>query len=182
VVILSKYKKRNLSKRGETMKRIFTAVLLTLTLTAGVFAQGRGGGHPPDPTATLTAALGLTDAQVTAFKALIATEKTRAQAIQTEIATNRKALEALLIATAPNPTDVGNAAITAHTSEMKMAAERTWFITQFKSLLTGAQQTTLDSLIAAGTPIPGIGPGFGGGPGGFGPGGPRGAMRGGPRP
>jgi Spy/CpxP family protein refolding chaperone len=179
VLFLSKYKKRNFSKRGETMKRIFTAVLLTLTLTAGVFAQGRGG-PPRDPTATLTAALGLTDAQVTAFKALIATEKTRAQAIQTEISTNRKALEALLTATAPNPTDVGNAAITAHTSEMKMAAERTWFITQFKALLTGAQQTTLDSLLAAGTPIPGLGgPGFGG-PG-FGPG-PRGAMRGGPRP
>jgi len=172
------------------MRKILVAVVLMFTLTMMVFGQGprarmgggpppgANGGQPPDPTATLKAALNMTDAQVTAFQALIATERTRVQAIQTEIGTKRQALDALLNATSPNPTDVGNAAIAAHTSELKLAAEHAWFLGQFKSLLTGAQQTTLDGLIAAGTPIPGLG-GFGG-PGG--PGGPRGAGRGGLRP
>jgi hypothetical protein len=40
-----------------------------------------------------------------------------------------------------------------------MAAERDWFLSELKKLLTADQQATLDNLIKAGTPIPGL---FGG--------------------
>jgi len=38
-----------------------------------------------------------------------------------------------------------------------LSAERDWFLTELKKLLPGAQQQTLDSLIAARTPIPLLG-------------------------
>jgi Spy/CpxP family protein refolding chaperone len=145
------------------MKRILFAVLMIATLGMGLLAQGRRGGPPefggtpPDPTATLKAALSLTDAQVDSIKALLTTRQQRAEAIRTEIQQKRQALDALLNATSPNPTDVGNAAIALHASEIKIAAERDWFLTELKKLLTGAQQQTLDNLIAANTPLPLLG-------------------------
>lgn len=156
------------------MKRILSTVLITLTLTTFAFAQGGRRGGPPagaptgapaeqrrDPSARLKAILNLTDAQVEAVKALMQTREQRARAIFTEIAQKRQALDALLDAASPNPTNVGNAAIALHDSEKKMAAERDWFITELKKLLTGEQQATLDRLIAAhGLPFPGFGRGM----------------------
>src|SRR5436190_6857857 len=114
------------------MKPTLFAILTIVTLGAGLFAQGRqagpgpfGGpppngtprrGQAPDPTAALKAALNLTDAQIAAITTLRQTRQTRAQAIFTEIAQKRQALETLLNATPPNPTDVGNAAIALHAS------------------------------------------------------------------
>jgi len=166
------------------MKRIFVAALITIALTMMVFAQGRRGAGPqgpppafgagdgqrPDPITGLKTALNLTDGQVTAVQALLTTRQERATALRTEIETKRQALETALSVAAPVPVDVGNAAIALRASEKKLVAERDWFIAELKKLLTGDQQATLDKLIAAGTPIPGIG----------GPGGPRGAR--GPRP
>ena len=171
------------------MKRILIAVLIILSLTAGVFAQRgqrnavRPGGPPPafdgtqpgqrpDPASALKAALNLTDSQVTAIQALMQTRQDRAKTIMTDIDAKRQAFDALVNATSPNPTAVGNAAIALNASEKNLAAERDWFITELKKLLTGDQQSTLDKLIAAGTPIPGLG----------GPGGPRGGGMRGPRP
>ena len=136
------------------------------------FGRGdRSGG----PLAALKNALNLTDAQVTAIQALLQTEQTRAQALRTEIDQKRTALEALLNATAPNPTDVGNAAIALHVSEKKLPAERDWFITELKKLLTGDQQQKLDTLLAANPRLPLLGgPGGLGGPGVPGPRGFRG--------
>ena len=139
---------------------------MTFGLITSAFAQtdtrsGRAGG----PLTALKNALNLTDAQVTAIQALLQTRETRAEAIRTEIQQKRTALETLLNATTPNPTDVGNAAIALRVSERKLIAERDWFITELKKLLTGDQQQKLDTLIAAN-------PRFLGGPGG--PGGPRG--------
>ena len=152
------------------MKRILLAVAMTVTLTAALFAQRGPGGPPvgsqrPDPTTALKNALGLTDAQVDAIKVLSQTERTRVQAIMTDIQQKRQVLDTLLNAPSPNPTDVGNAAIALHTSESKLPGEREWFISELKKLLTGEQQQKLDTLLAVnggrGLPIPGLGgPGF----------------------
>jgi len=169
------------------MKRILTAVLIILGPTSAVFAQRgqravRPGGPPPafdgtqpgqrpDPTTALKAALNLTDSQVSAIQALMQTRQDRAKTIMTDIDAKRQAFDALVNATSPNPTSVGNAAIALNGAEKTLGAERDWFITELKKLLTGDQQSTLDKLIAAGTPIPGLG-----GPG------PRGGGMRGPRP
>ena len=89
--------------------------------------QTRRTGRP-SPFAALKNALNLTDAQVTAIQALLQTRETRAQALRTEIGQKRTALETLLNAATPNPTDVGNAAIALRASEKKLVAERDWFI------------------------------------------------------
>jgi Spy/CpxP family protein refolding chaperone len=151
------------------MKQTLFAILMIVILGTGVFAQGRqagprfGGpppigtpqrGQAPDRTAALKAALNLTDAQVAAITTLMQTRRTRAQAIFTEIQQKRQALDALLNATPPNPTDVGNAAIALHASEMKLAGEKDWFLTELKKLLTGEQQQTLDNLLAANARTP----------------------------
>lgn len=152
------------------MKKILFVIVMMLALSAGIFAQRgpRGqvpAGGRPDPTTALKNALGLTDAQVEAIKALMQTRDERAQAIRTEIEQKRQALNALLDAASPSPADVGNAAISLHASEKKIAAERDWFIAELKKLLTGDQQQKLDTLLAAngGREIPGLG-GFGPGP------------------
>ena len=160
------------------MKRTLLTVAATLMLAATLVAQrgpgaGFNGGQRPDPAAALKNALGLTDAQVTAIQALEQTERTRMQAIMTDIRSKRQALDTLLNLTSPNPTDVGNAAIALHAAESKTAGERDYFISELKKLLTGDQQQKLDTLIAAnggrGLPFPGLG--------GFGPRGPRGGRR-----
>ena len=109
--------------------------------------------------ARLQAALELTDAQVVAVKDLTTTRNQRAEAIRSEIKIKRETLDSLLDAASPSPTDVGNAAISLHTSQRKLPAERDWFITEFKKLLTGDQQQKLDTLLAAspGFPLPGTG-------------------------
>jgi len=147
---------------------------MSFTLAAVLLAQ-RGPGGPPfgggqrsDPAASLKSALNLTDAQVEAIKALIQTERDRAQAIRTEIQQKRQVLDTLLNAASPNPLDVGNAAIALRASESKFSAERDWFISELKKLLTGDQQQKLDTILAAGggrgLPIPGLGgPGLRGG-------------------
>ena len=166
------------------MKRIMTALLAAVTLASLTFAQNPPFGGPPtgnrpgagtapqrgqalDPLAGLKTALNLTDAQVSAIQALIQTRRTRAEAIFAEIQQKRQTLDTLLNATSPNAAEVGNAAIALRASERKLAAERDWFISELKKLLTGDQQTKLDTLLAAN-------PGFlgGGGPG------PRGPRRG----
>ena len=104
------------------MKQTLFAILMIITLGAGLFAQGRptgprpfGGpppngnpqrGQAPDRTAALKATLNLTDAQIAAIAALKQTRQTRAQAIFTEIDQKRQVQETLLNATTPNPTDV----------------------------------------------------------------------------
>jgi hypothetical protein len=156
-----------ISRKETRMKRTLVAVLIMLALTIAVDAQRRGGppgggmgmGQPPDPVSALKAALNLTDAQVVSIQALLQTRQQRAQAVQAEIEEKRLAFEASLNAPAPNPTTVGNAAIALRASENKMAAERDWFLTELKKQLTADQQATLDNLIKAGTPIPGL---FGG--------------------
>ena len=151
------------------MKRTLVAALIMLTLTIAVDAQqrrggpppggGMGMGQPPDPASALKTALNLTEAQVVSVQALLQTRQQRAQGIQTEIEQKRLAFEAAMNAPSPDPATVGNAAITLRTSENKMAAERDWFLAELKKLLTADQQATLDNLIKAGTPIPGL---FGG--------------------
>lgn len=151
----------------QTMKRILLAAVLALTLTAALIAQRgpalRGGG---EPAAALKTALGLTDAQVTAITALIRAERTRLEAIRTEIDGKQQALDALLSAASPIPVDVGNAAIALHASEAKIKAEQDYLIGQIKQQLTGEQQQKLDTLIAANGGrglLPGLGGrGFGG--------------------
>ena len=152
------------------MKQTLFAILMIVTLGAGLFAQGRQGGlgpfggpppngpgqrgQRPDSAAALKAALNLTDAQIAAITTLKQTRQTRAQAIFAEIAQKRQALETLFNVTAPNPTDVGNAAIALRASEKKLAGERDWFLTELKKLLTGEQQQTLDNLLAANARTP----------------------------
>ena len=153
------------------MKKIFLGVLLILTVTIGLTAQRRGGpGGPADPTTALKNSLGLTDAQVDAIKALIQAERTKVEAIRTEIQQKHQALETLLNTTSPNALDVGNAAIALHAAEAKIQAERTSLINQIKQQLTGEQQQKLDTLLAAnggrGLPFLGLG---GRGPRGGGP-------------
>jgi hypothetical protein len=162
------------------MKKILFAALMTVTVTGALFAQGGGGRRGGGGSLTaLKNALGLTDAQVTAINTVIQTEQARMQAIRTEINQKRQALNTLLGATPQSPTDVGNAAISLHTSEAKVKAEDDSLISQVKQQLTGDQQQKLDTLIAAnggsGLRIPGFGGGRGG-PGG--PGGPAPQIRG----
>jgi Spy/CpxP family protein refolding chaperone len=151
------------------MKRSLLTLVATVALTATLWAQGtpRGPqqGQRPNPFTALKNALGLTDAQVQAIQNLGQGERTRVQAIMTDIQQKRQALNALLNAGSPNPTDVGNAAIALHGSEGQIATERTNFINQVKAQLTGDQQQKLDTLLAANggrfLPFPGLGgPGF----------------------
>ena len=173
------------------MKRTLLAMLMILVVTTGILAQRgpRPMGTPPmgtstnatqrpNPMSALKEALALTDAQVEAIRALMETRRQRAETIFTEIQQNRQALDALLNAASPNATAVGNAAIAVHASHQKLAAERDWFLTELKKLLTGDQQQKLDALIAARSQLLGPlgvgggpdGPGGRGGRGGFGPG------------
>jgi len=154
------------------MKRILTLIVVLVAFSMMVFAQGqrRGGpppamavGERPDPTAALKNTLNLTDAQVESIKTLMTTRQQRAQVIQSEIEQKRQVFEGVLNAPSPNPADVGNAAIVLRAAEKKMQAESDWFMVELKKLLTADQQQTLDNLIAARTPIPGLGPGFGAG-------------------
>ena len=158
------------------MRRILFAVAMTLSLTAALAAQ-RGPGGPRGgltPTARLKDALGLTDAQVAAITALAETERTRMQAIMSEVQQKRQALDTLLNSASPVPVDVGSAAIALHASEAKITAEQNYFISQIKQQLTGDQQQKLDTLLAANGGR-GLLPGLGGpGPGGFGGPQPRG--------
>jgi Spy/CpxP family protein refolding chaperone len=153
------------------MRRTLFAVVMTMMLSATLFAQGgvrgpRRGG----PLANLKNALGLTDGQVTAITTVIQTEQTRMQAIRTEINQKRQVHNALLSAATPDPTAVGNAAISLQASEAKIKAEDAYLISQIKQQLTGDQQQKLDTLIAANGGTLRI-PGFGGGRGGPGGGG-----------
>ena len=151
------------------MKRTLVAVAATMILAGTLAAQGPAGppSRRPNPLAGLKNALGLTDAQVTAVNNLAQSERMRGQAIMTDIQQKRQVLNTLLNAPAPNPTDVGNAAIALHAAEAKLAPERDYFISQLKTLLTGEQQQKLDTLLAANggrfLPFPGLGgpgPGF----------------------
>jgi len=160
------------------MKKVLMTVLIVLTMTTVALTQQRRGGPPPqgerqDPNEALKAALGLTDAQVSAVQSLMQTRQSRAQAIQSKIDQKRQAFETAINLASPNPSDVGNAAIALRATAKRMAGEREWFLTEFKRLLTTNQVQTLESLIAAGAPLPGLG-----GPGMFGPRG--GGMRRGP--
>ena len=166
------------------MRKTLLAVLIVIVLTAVALAQNapRQGrpqfGDAPGATGQrgqqprlegLKAALNLTDAQVEAIRALNQTRMTRAQAIMEDMRQKRQALAALLDAVPPNPTNVGNAAIALHAVQKNLAAERDWFITELKKLLTGDQQQKLDTLLAANPRLL-----QGGGPGGPGRGrGPR---------
>ena len=154
------------------MKRIFIAGLLTMTVAAALLAQRpqRGAGDR-SPAAALKVALDLTDAQVTSITALFQAERSRTEAIRTEIQQKRTALENLLNAASPVAADVGNAAIALHASEAKVKAEHDALIQQVKQQLTGEQQQKLDALLAANGGrgwLPGLG---GPGPGGPGRGG-----------
>ena len=179
----------NSQRRYVEMKRMLFVMVMMLALSAAVFAQPGQRGGPPggqrrDPIAAFKAALSLTDAQVDAIKALLQTRQERAQVILTDIQQKRQALNALLDAAAPNALNIGNAAIALRTAEKQLAAEQDWFLAELKKLLTGAQQQTLDSLIAANNGrLPLGGPGGPAGPGGpGGPGGPRGPRPPGPPP
>ena len=147
------------------MKRTLVAVAATVMLSATLFAQrapaGPSNRGPRNPGAALKNALGLTDAQVTAIQTLAETEKTRVQAIMTDIRQKRQTLETLLNAASPNPTDAGNAAIALHAAQSKLPGERDYYMSELKKLLTGEQQQKLDTILAAnggrGLPIPGLG-------------------------
>jgi Spy/CpxP family protein refolding chaperone len=171
-----------LVKGDRNLKRILVALLMIVGLTTLMIAQNQPRFGPPqgnrgdgsngqnrDPLAGLKAALNLTDAQVSAIQTLLETRRTRAEALRSEIQQKREALGMLLDAATPNPTDVGNAAIALRASEKKLGAERDWFITELKKLLTGDQQQKLDTLLAANSRLPFLsGPGGPGGRG-FGP-------------
>jgi Spy/CpxP family protein refolding chaperone len=167
---LSKYGKLFSGKEKELRKTLVVLLMVFGLITSGFAQTDNQSERRLGPLAALKNALNLTDAQVTAIQALLQTRETRAQALRTEIEQKRTALENLLNAATPNPTDVGNAAIALRASEKKLAAERDWFITELKKLLTGDQQQKLDTLLAANPRLLG---GLGG-PGGFGPGGPGG--------
>jgi len=132
------------------LKRILITTLSIIALAATLSAQRgfgpRGGGTP---LAALKNALDLTDAQVTAITALFQTEKTRMDAIWSEIEQKRRELDTLLNAASPVAVTVGNAAIALHTSELKIKTEQDSFISQIKQQLTGEQQAKLDTLLAA---------------------------------
>jgi Spy/CpxP family protein refolding chaperone len=176
-------------KKETKLRRTLVVLLMVFGLITSVFAQNpRRFGGPPSgdgtdtrsgralaPLAGLKNALNLTDAQVTAIQALLQTRATRAQALRTEIGQKRTALDTLLNAATPNPTDVGNAAIALSVSEKKLPAERDWFIGELKKLLTGDQQQKLDTLLAANPRLPLLG--GPGGPGGPGPRGLRGPQQ-----
>jgi len=151
------------------MKRLLFVTVMTVALGAVGFAQRGPGGPRGNPTAALKDALGLTDAQVTAIKALIQGEQPRMQAIRTEIDQKRQALDTLLSAASPAPIEVGNAAIALHASEAKIKTENDYVISLIKQQLTGEQQQKLDTLIAANGGR-GLLPGLGGGRGAGGPG------------
>ena len=103
------------------MKRILVAAAIIVMLGAISFAQR--GPRSGNPISALKNAVDLTDAQVTSITALFQTERTRMQAIRTELQQRREAMDALLNAASPVPVDVGNAAIALHTSEAKSQAE-----------------------------------------------------------
>jgi Spy/CpxP family protein refolding chaperone len=163
------------------MKRILVAATMVLASSALMFAQRglRPAGAAPGAiergqtgsrNGALKEALNLTDAQVEAIQGLRATRQERAMAIQAEMRQKREALEAQLNAAQPNATTVGNAAIALHATQQRLQAEQDWFMAELKKLLTGEQQQKLDELIAARSTLLGplgVGPGPGGGRGGY---------------
>ena len=159
------------------MKRTLITMAVTLMLTATLFAQ-RGPAGPSDrgprnPGAVLDEAVRHYDDElqmmdedgdiavlIDEFAERLGECLKKGKADDT---TRRAWLEALLNAASPNPTDVGNAAIALHAAQSKLPAERDYYLSELKKLLTGDQQQKLDTILAAnggrGLPIPGLGPG-----------------------
>ena len=154
------------------MKKFLVGTALMLTLASGAFAQrgpramrpgGQGG-----PFANLKSALNLTDAQVSAIQSVSQAAQQQSKTINEDLRTKRQAYDALLNATSPNPTDVGNAALAMRASEKQLETIRTNLMTSVRNTLTSDQQATFDTLVKAGLRVPGIG---------FGGPGPRGMRR-----
>jgi len=124
-----------------------------LLLTGGLFAQtAPGGGRrgQRNPGAGIQNALGLTDAQVATIKSLVQNSQAQFQTLQNDIKQKRQTFETVLNGASPNPTDVGNAALTLRASENARKAAETALLNQIKQQLTADQQQKLDTLIAAG--------------------------------
>src|SRR3954471_12751830 len=135
------------------MRRIVLTIATMLLLTGGLFAQtAPGGGRrgQRNPGAGIQNALGLTDAQVATIKSLVQNSQAQFQTLQNDIKQKRQTFETVLNGASPNPTDVGNAALTLRASENARKAAETALLNQIKQQLTADQQQKLDTLIAAG--------------------------------
>src|SRR5690349_21281951 len=99
------------SRKERTVRKALLATAMLLILTVGAFAQRgpRAQAGNQGPATALKNALNLTDAQASAIQALVQASQQQSKTIMTDLRQKRQALESLLNATSPNPTDIGNA-------------------------------------------------------------------------
>jgi Spy/CpxP family protein refolding chaperone len=154
-----------------TMKTSLRLFTLTTALAASMLAQRMGpragGGTPPDPATMaqhqverLTTLLNLTTAQASQATTIFSNAATATATLQTNLHTDRTALQAAVKSNSAATIDQLSTAI--GTVEGQILAAQSKADAAFYAILTSDQQTKLDSLH-----------GFGRGGFGPGPGGPR---------
>jgi Spy/CpxP family protein refolding chaperone len=106
-------------------------------------------GAPEEAIATATAALSLSDAQVSGLRALLTQRAEVSKTAFQELAEKQKALHTVLTQQNPPALDIGNAYLAVHTAQNNLKSNDEKFQSDFRALLTPAQRTTLENLQTA---------------------------------
>ena len=130
--------------RPMTVILLLTAAFLSSGLAAAQGFGGRGGGFLVPPQRVLEH-LGITDpGQLEQINQLREDAKASLGALQEEQKGYRQQLRSLLELEAPDPTDVGNAVLSARNAGEDIRTSRQSFREQFQLILTPEQLTALE--------------------------------------
>ncbi|MCH8321039.1 MAG: hypothetical protein IH790_08800 [Acidobacteria bacterium] len=130
--------------RPMTVILLLTAAFLSSGLAAAQDFGGRAGGFLVPPQRVLEH-LGITDpGQLEQINQLREDAKTSLGALQEEQKGYRQQLRSLLELEAPDPTDVGNAVLSARNTGEDIRTSRQSFREQFQLILTPEQLTALE--------------------------------------
>jgi Spy/CpxP family protein refolding chaperone len=132
------------------------AVMLTMSLSAAAQIVPQPGPtvsirpfFPEDVLQRVRDALNLTEAQVSAVRALITMRAETMQQIGQETGAAYRRLQELMAQSNPNPTEVGNAFLATRTAQEKMQGATEKFKTDFQAMLSAEQRATLSNLTAS---------------------------------
>jgi uncharacterized membrane protein len=110
---------------------------------------GTAADIPEELINTVRVTLSLSDAQVSALKALLTMRSQAEMQIHETAFENQKKLDDVLSQPNPNPTEVGNAFLASRSAHDQLQAAQEKFRTDFRALLSTEQRNTLDKLQAA---------------------------------
>lgn len=127
---------------------IITTLIAALTATSiygqGLRARRAGrGGSSEQLIERLQQKLNLTEAQVSGIKALAENRRKEMESLQQEVRGKRQALRSLMQQSNPNPTEIGNAALSMKETRQRARAIQERFQSGVKALLTPEQQNQI---------------------------------------